>query len=117
MNLDSIPYPDREFIQVERCIQIAKREEGRRVTSILGNRGCLRRCKFCLDGVPSKNLQMQSIYGVKLRERTPSNIVDEMEQVRAAHDIEFFKFADPEVNTRVGRTKELAEELITNGAR
>jgi len=55
---------------------------------------------------------MQSIYGVKLRERTPSNIVDEMEQVRAAHDIEFFKFADPEVNTRVGRAKELAEELI-----
>ena len=112
MDLDSIPFPDREFIQVERCIQIAKREEGRRVTSILGNRGCLRRCKFCLDGVPSRNLQVQTIYGAKLRGRSPSNIVDEMERVRAAHDIEFFKFADPEVNTRAGRIKELAEELI-----
>ena len=112
MDLDSIPFPDREFIQVERCIQIAKREEGRRVTSVLGNRGCLRRCKFCLDGAPSRNLQVQTIYGAKLRERSPSGIVDEMERVRAAHDIEFLKFADPEVNTRAGRIKELAEELI-----
>lgn len=110
--LDSIPFPDREFIQVERCIQIAKREEGRRVTSVLGNRGCLRRCKFCLDGIPSKNLPVPTIYGAKLRERSPSNIVDEMERVVVAHNIEFLKFADPEVNTQPGRTKELAEELI-----
>lgn len=112
MELDSIPFPDRDFIQVERCIQIAAREEGRRVTSVLGNRGCLRRCKFCLDGVPSRNLQLQTIYGAKLRERSPANIVDEMERVAEAHNIEFFKFADPEVNTRPGRIKELAEELI-----
>jgi anaerobic magnesium-protoporphyrin IX monomethyl ester cyclase len=112
MDLDSIPFPDRDFIQVERCIQIAAREEGRRVTSILGNRGCLRRCKFCLDGVPSRNLQIPTIYGAKLRERSPANIVDEMERVAEAHNIEFFKFADPEVNTRPGRIKELAEELI-----
>lgn len=112
MDIDSIPFPDREFIKVERCIQIAKREEGRRVTSVLGNRGCLRRCKFCLDGIPSKNLPLQTIYGVKLRERSVSNIVDEMERVVSAHNIEFLKFADPEVNTRPKRTKELAEELI-----
>ena len=84
MELDSIPFPDRDFIQVERCIQIAKREEGRRVTSILGNRGCLRRCRFCLDGVPSRNLQLQTIYGAKLRERSPASIVDEMERVAEA---------------------------------
>lgn len=106
LDLDSIPYPDRDFIRVERCIQIAQREEGRRVTSVLGNRGCLRRCKFCLDGSPS------TIYGVSLRERTPANIADEMERVVEAHDISFLKFADPEVNTRPGRTRELAEELI-----
>src|SRR5438309_6884634 len=46
-DLDSIPFPDREFVRVERTIDVAKREEGRRVTGILGNRGCLRRCKFC----------------------------------------------------------------------
>lgn len=112
MDIDSILFPDREFIQVERCIQIAKREEGRRVTSVLGNRGCLRRCKFCLDGIPSKNLPLPTIYGKKLRERSPANIVDEMERVVEAHGIEFLKFADPEVNTRPGRIKELAEELI-----
>ena len=79
---------------------------------MLGNRGCLRRCKFCLDGVPCKNLQLQTIYGAKLRERSPANIVDEMELVAEAHNIEFFKFADPEVNTRPRRIKEPAEELI-----
>jgi radical SAM superfamily enzyme YgiQ (UPF0313 family) len=105
-DLDSIAFPDREFIRVERCIQIAKREEGRRVTGILGNRGCLRMCKFCLDGAPS------TIYGAKLRERSPANIADEMERVVKAHNIEFLKFADAEVNTRPGRIKQLAEELI-----
>jgi radical SAM superfamily enzyme YgiQ (UPF0313 family) len=112
MDLDSIPFPDREFIQVERCVQIAQREEKQRVTSVLGNRGCLRRCKFCLDGIPSRNLPMPTIYGAKLRERSPANIVDEMERVVAAHNIEFLKFADPEVNTRPGRIKEIAGELI-----
>ena len=101
-DLDSIPFPDRDFIQVERCIAIAKKEEGRRVTSVLGNRGCLRRCKFCADGSPL------TIYGRKLRERSPGNILDEMERVRDDHRIEFFKFADAEVNTRPGRAREIA---------
>ena len=105
-NLDSIPFPDRDFIKVERCINVAKTEEGRRVTGILGNRGCLRKCKFCADGSP------KTIYGVKLRERGPANIVDEMEQVAHQYQIEFFKFADPEVNTRPGRIRELCAELI-----
>ena len=104
--LDSIPFPDRAFIKVERCIQVAKIEEGRRVTSIFGNRGCYRRCKFCADGTKL------TIYGVKLRERSPKNIADEMEQVRDDWNIQFFKFCDPEVNTRLGRNEELCEELI-----
>lgn len=110
-NLDSIPFPDRDFIKVERCIDVAKREEGRRVTGILGNRGCLRRCKFCADGSP------KTIYGVKLRERSPDNILDEMERVGDQYNIEFFKFADPEVNTRPGRTRELALRFIERGWR
>lgn len=109
--LDSIPFPDRDFIRVERTIQVAKKEEGRRVTGILGNRGCLRRCKFCADGSP------KTIYGVKLRERSPGNILDEMERIATRHDIEFFKFADPEVNTRPGRTAELAREFVERGWR
>ena len=108
-SLDSLPFPDRDFIKVERCIGVAKKEEGRRVTGILGNRGCLRRCKFCADGSPL------TIYGAKLRERSPSNILDEMAVVAKAHNIEFFKFADPEVNTRPGRTRELADEFIRRG--
>src|SRR3990167_3457931 len=105
-SLDSIPFPDRDFIKVERCINVAKTEEGRRVTGILGNRGCLRKCKFCADGSP------KTIYGVKLRGRGPANIIDEMEQVAHQYQIEFFKFADPEVNTRPGRIRELCAELI-----
>ena len=105
-NLDSIPFPDRDFIKMERCAAIAKREEGRKVTSILGNRGCLRRCKFCADGSP------KTIYGVPLRERSPMDILAEMRLVHRRYGIEFFKFADPEVNTRPGRIRELCETLI-----
>src|SRR3990167_891701 len=109
-NLDDIPFPDRDFIKVERCINVAKTEEGRRVTGILGNRGCLRKCRFCADGLP------KSIYGVKLRERSPKNIVDEMIQVYNAWDLNFLKFADAEFNTRPGRTKEMCAEMIARGS-
>src|SRR3990167_9351802 len=36
-DLDSIPFPDRDFIKMERCAAVAKKEEGRKVTGILGN--------------------------------------------------------------------------------
>jgi radical SAM superfamily enzyme YgiQ (UPF0313 family) len=38
-----------------------------------------------------------------------------MERVVAQHNIEFLKFADPEVNTGPGRAKALARELIKRG--
>src|SRR3990167_1089387 len=103
-DLDSIPFPSRSFIKCERTIEVAKREEGRRVTGILGNRGCLRRCRFCADG------SKLTIYGVKLRERSPKNIVDEMEAVQQVWNLDFWKAADPEVNTRIGRSEELSKE-------
>ena len=108
-DLDSIPFPDRDFIKMERCAAIAKREEGRKVTSIWGNRGCLRRCKFCADGSP------KTIYGAPLRERSPLDILAEMRVVHRKYDIEFFKFADAEVNTRPGRIKQLCETFIQHG--
>src|SRR3990167_7971725 len=105
-DLDSIPFPDRGFIKMERCAAVAKKEEGRKVTGILGNRGCLRRCKFCADGSP------KTIYGIPLRERSPLDILTEMKLVHREYAIEFFKFADPEVNTRPGRVRELCETFI-----
>ena len=105
-NLDSIPFPDRDFVKGERCSAVAKKEEGRKVCSVLGNRGCLRRCKFCADGSP------KTIYGVPLRERSPLDILAEMRLVSLKYEPEFFKFADPEVNTRPGRIQELAQAMI-----
>ena len=105
-NLDSIPFPDRKFMRFERCAAIAKKDEGRTVTSVWGNRGCLRRCVFCADG------SAKTIYGVPLRERSPANIADEMEMIHDVHKVDFIKMADAEMNTRPGRMKEVCAEFI-----
>jgi radical SAM superfamily enzyme YgiQ (UPF0313 family)/very-short-patch-repair endonuclease len=56
MDVDSIPNPDRDSINLERYISIAEREEGRRVTSIMTERGCAFGCTFCL--LPDTKIKM-----------------------------------------------------------
>jgi len=49
-DVDSIPNPDRDSIDLERYIAIAEKDEGRRVTSIMTERGCAFGCTFCAEG-------------------------------------------------------------------
>ena len=102
INLDSIPFPDCVAIDLEKYISIAKREEGRRVTSVLASRGCPFNCTFCVEGEFGTiwgeiSLTNQSIaWKSKKRHRTCSSkcIVEEMCQVKKRYGIEFFKFSD-----------------------
>ena len=49
-DIDSIPNPDRDSIDLNRYISIAEKDEGRRVTSIMTERGCAFGCTFCAEG-------------------------------------------------------------------
>ena len=122
MNLDSIPFPDRDAVNLERYISIAEKEEGRRVTSVLASRGCPFNCTFCVEG------EFGTIWGEiqlidqgimwkskeKLRVRSPQRVLEEMHEVKRKYDIEFFKFSDAEINHSrrfiVGLCKEMVSQ-------
>lgn len=120
-DINSIPFPDREAIDLERYIALAKKEEGRRVTSVLASRGCPFNCTFCVEG------EFGGIWGEillteqgivwksrkKLRIRSPQRVIEEMHQVKRRYDIEFFKFSDAEINHSRGFIIDLCKEMVS----
>jgi len=102
-NLDELPWPDRETIKAERHIQVAFKENGERITSIMGSRGCPMRCIFCSEHLMTKGW---------IRMRTPKLLVDEIEYVVSKYRINLLKFVDAEINKSVRWVKELCHELI-----
>jgi radical SAM superfamily enzyme YgiQ (UPF0313 family) len=121
MDVDSIPNPDRDSINLERYISIAEREEGRRVTSIMTERGCAFGCTFCAEGQfgtiwrkANLNQDNQINYerAVRLRGRNPKLVVQEMLEVRDRFRITFFKMNDAETNPSKAHFINLCKEMV-----
>jgi len=84
-DIDTIPVPDRKTIKNERNIDQAYEDNKRRITSVLSSRGCPFNCSFCCS---------HCLWGRKPRLRSPTNIIDEFEQLVNEWNIDFIKFAD-----------------------
>ena len=129
-DINSIPDPDRDAIDLNRYISIAKREEGRRVTSILTERGCAFNCSFCAEGefgtiwrkatispgVPGSpektSPKINYERATRYRERDPRLVVLEMLEVRDRFGIEFFKMNDAETNPTRAHFINLCKEMV-----
>ncbi len=120
MDIDTIPNPDRDSINLERYISIAEREEGRRVTSIMTERGCPFGCTFCAEGefgtiwrkADLKNGKIDYERAVRLRGRDPKLVVEEMIEVRDRFKITFFKMNDAETNPSRAHFIKLCKEMV-----
>ena len=110
-NIDNIPFPARDLINLERYISIAEREEGRRVTSVVTERGCVFNCRFCNEGHGHFWNICEGTKKVRLRKA--SKIVDEMEQIRKQYRITFFKVSDAETNPTKQHFISICKELIS----
>lgn len=120
-NIDDLPFADRDSIDLEQYISIASRDEGRRVTSVVTQRGCAFDCTFCAEGRYGTIWRKYDENAVpqrpqRFRGRNPKLVVQEMKQVRDKFDIEFFKTSDAETNpTRVhfiNLCKEMVEQKL-----
>lgn len=81
-DLDSLPWPSRDFL--DEC----RAKSG--YATVLGSRGCYGSCVFC------SNYSFESACpGPKWRGRNPVDIVDEIESLQAEQGINIFKFNDP----------------------
>jgi radical SAM superfamily enzyme YgiQ (UPF0313 family) len=122
-DIDSIPNPDRDSIDLNRYISIAEREEGRRVTSILSEKGCAFGCTFCAEGqfgtiwrkANLKNNILEYERAVRLRGRNPKLVVEEMIEVRDRFNITYFKMNDAETNPSRAHFINLCKEIVSQG--
>ena len=82
-DLDTLPFPDLSLGNVDDYEMIYGRE--RKAISIMGSRGCPYLCTFC---------DVFSVWGRKVRSRTPKNVVDEIVYHRDTFGITEIFFRD-----------------------
>ncbi len=108
MDIDSIKFPDRDYIDKY------MKNVSMKTANMVGSRGCHGKCHFC--NVPS----MYSVYGEqkKWRGRTIKNIVDEIEYLNKEKNVLIFNFidssfedADP-IEEGKNRLREFANEIL-----
>lgn len=97
-NLDSLPYPAKDLLDLDRY-----RINKKRSTMILTSRGCPYRCTYC-----SAYLAM----GSSFRARSPEDILREMVQCHERYGIEVFDIEDDNFTFDLKRAKKLLELVI-----
>jgi len=83
-DLDSVPYPDRDAIDLDRYIQTWQTHHGYGAVSLITARGCPYTCAWCSHGV----------YGFTHRRRTPVNVVDEIQMIAEMYKPDMLWIAD-----------------------
>lgn len=94
-NLDSLPIPDREFINIQKYTTPG---------SIISSRGCVAKCQFCIAS---------SIGAITMR--SPDNIVDEILLLNKKYGFEHFTFVDNTFSTHKGRILEIFKNIRDHG--
>jgi len=72
-DLDAIAFPARELLPNERYIAFGRKKYGYAITTVMSTRGCPFDCEFCSN----------VLFGGSYRERSPGNVVDEIEEALA----------------------------------
>lgn len=101
-NLDSVPFPCRDLIDMEAYIKIgapfAPFSYKERVAQILATRGCPNSCNFCSS---------VNYWGKKIRARSVDNIIQEMRLLKEKYNIEEIQFTDDNLTFNKKFAKEL----------
>ena len=102
--LDRIPFPVRELLPNESYIRYGKKKHGYSITTVMSTRGCPFRCEFCSNVV----------FGGSYRERSPQNVVDEIEAALAL-GYERISFADDVFTMKKERVVRVCQEIKRRG--
>jgi anaerobic magnesium-protoporphyrin IX monomethyl ester cyclase len=105
-DLDRIAFPARDLLPNAQYIEFGKRAYGSSITTVLSTRGCPFRCEFCSNVV----------FGDSYRERSPKNVVDELEEVLAL-GYDRVSFADDVFTLNRPRVLEICAEIGRRGLR
>jgi anaerobic magnesium-protoporphyrin IX monomethyl ester cyclase len=105
-DLDRIPFPARDLLPNEAYIRYARKKYGYSITTVMSTRGCPYRCEFCSN----------VIFGGSYRERSPGNVVDEIQQA-LSFGYDRISFADDVFTMKKSRVVAVCEEIVHRGLR
>lgn len=100
LDLDKIPFPARELFQNQKYIDHGKRRFGHSATTVITTRGCPFSCEFCSNAV----------FGATYRERSPGNVLNEVEEALAL-GYDRIHFADDVFTLNRKRMMQICEEI------
>ncbi len=100
-DLDSLPWPKREAIDLERYLAIWRRHHGKSAVSLITSRGCPYTCTWC----------SHAVYGYTYRSRSPSNVAEEVDFIRQRYRPDLLWYADDVFALNRRWFFEYAEEL------
>ncbi len=83
-NLDDVPFPARELLDMEKYINTWKEQMGVALSQIVSSRGCQFSCKFC----------DRAVFGRKFRFTSPARIIEEMRLLYDKYDVEMIYFEE-----------------------
>jgi radical SAM superfamily enzyme YgiQ (UPF0313 family) len=83
-DLDSLPFPDRDAIDLDRYVQVWRENHGQGSVSLICARGCPFHCQWC----------SHAVYGNTHRRRSPANVAGELEMLLARYKPDQVWYAD-----------------------
>ncbi|MGO8693295.1 MAG: B12-binding domain-containing radical SAM protein [Rectinemataceae bacterium] len=105
-DLDAIPFPARDLFPNDRYLAHGRRKYGYAITSLMSSRGCPFSCEFCSNAV----------FGSGCRERSPSNVIDEVEDA-LSYGYDRIHFGDDVFTLRKERILAVCDEILRRGLR
>lgn len=105
-DLDALAFPARDLLPNAAYIDHGRKRDGRAVTTVMSTRGCPFACEFCSNVV----------FGRSYRERSPGNVVDEIEEALAL-GYDRISFADDVFTLDRRRVAAVCDEIARRGLR
>lgn len=104
--IDALPAPARDAIDLHAYIRTWKRHHGRSAVSINTMRGCPYTCRWC----------SRAVYGSSYRRRSPAIVVDEIEQIKRTYNPDTLWFVDDVFTINPTWLRTFAEEVNSRNA-
>jgi anaerobic magnesium-protoporphyrin IX monomethyl ester cyclase len=106
-DLDSLPEPAWDLVDVERYRRIWKARHGYFSMNLVSTRGCPYHCNWCA----------KPIYGQRYAVRSPERVADEMGSLLRRYAPDHFNFVDDIFGLAPGWVERFADAVLARGAR